>query len=170
MDLFLDTIFTFLSVKTKINKNRLNSINLKKLLTATRLSMWLNYFECDAIRTVFQLFWKLHSHNSVLRRFYRKPGKTWKTKTWKSWETFVFRFLLFFQILWNPIFCMFFFIFISDDVITFSVISVVSAFPAISKFSFWQNFLALSHNIKFYWNFVNRTFFYDCFNSFSINS
>ena len=93
----MDTIFTFLSVKTKINKNRLNSINLKKLLTATRLSMWLNYFECDAIRTVFQLFWKLHSHNSVLRSFYRKPGKAWKTKTWKSWETFVFRFLLFFK-------------------------------------------------------------------------
>ena len=132
----MDTIFTFLSVKAKINKNRLNSINLKKLLTATRLSMWLNYFECDAIRTVFQLFWKLHSHNSVLRRFYRKPAKTWKRKPGSHGKPLFSDFCFFFQILWNPIFCMFFFIFISDDVITFSVISVVSAFPVISKFSF----------------------------------
>ena len=156
----MDTIFTFLSVKTKINKNRLNSINLKKLLTATRLSMWLNYFE---------LFWII-IFNSVLRRFYRKPGKTWKRKPGSHGKPLFSDFCFFLKILWNPIFCMFFFIFISDDVITFSVISVVSAFPVISKFSFWQNFFALSHNIKFCWNFVNRKFFYDCFNSFSINS
>ena len=55
MDLFFDNYFNFLGVKTKINKNLLNLINLdglealKRQTPGTRLEIWLNNFEFDMI-------------------------------------------------------------------------------------------------------------------------
>ena len=55
MDLFFDNYFNFLGVKTKINKNLLNLINLdglealKRQTPGTRLEIWLNNFEFDVI-------------------------------------------------------------------------------------------------------------------------
>ena len=55
MDLFFDHYFNFLGVKTTINKNLLNLINLdglealKRQTPGTRLEIWLNNFEFDVI-------------------------------------------------------------------------------------------------------------------------
>ena len=75
MNLFFDHYFNFLSAKTKINKNELNLINLDGLEALERqspgiwLGIWVNHFEVDVIWRASQLFFKLHSHNSVLWRF-----------------------------------------------------------------------------------------------------
>ena len=55
MDQFFDHYFNFLGVKTTINKNLLNLINLdglgalKRQAPGTRLEIWLNNFEFDVI-------------------------------------------------------------------------------------------------------------------------
>ena len=77
-DLFFDLYFSFLSVKTKINKKnnkRLNLINLegsdalKRQKYDTWIAMWLNHFEHDVIWTVFKGLLELHSYISVFWGF-----------------------------------------------------------------------------------------------------
>ena len=64
-DLFFDSYFNFLSVKTEI-KNGLNLINLedsealKRHILAPWLAMWLIHFEFDVNLAVFQLLMMLH--------------------------------------------------------------------------------------------------------------
>ena len=107
VDLFFDLYFNFLSIKTEINKKnnkRLNLINLegsdalKKQKYETWTTMWLNRFENNVIWTVFKLFFKLHSHITVLWRFCRISvisefsflGIGLKTKTRKSRKISIF--------------------------------------------------------------------------------
>ena len=109
MSLFFDHYFSFLSGKTKINKNVLNFINLDGLeaferqTPGTWLEIWVNYFEFDVIWRASQLFLKLHSHNLVLWRFcsisviseFSYLGIALKTKTRKSRKFFIFGSIMF---------------------------------------------------------------------------
>ena len=76
MDLFLDYFNNFLSVKTEINENGFNFINLEtpnaliKQIPAIWLAMWLNHFEFDVIWTALQLvFEATFSYSSVIAFF-----------------------------------------------------------------------------------------------------
>ena len=107
VDLFFNLYFSFLSVKTKINKKnnkRLNWIDLegsdalKRQKYDTQIAMWLNHFEIDVVWTAFKEFLKLHSHISVFWDFswisviseFSFLGIGLKTKTRKSQKIFFF--------------------------------------------------------------------------------
>ena len=73
LDLFLDYFNNFLSVKTEVNKNGFNFINLEtpnalvKQIPAIWLAMWLTHFKFDVIWTALQLvFEATFSHSSVI--------------------------------------------------------------------------------------------------------
>ena len=109
MNVFFNHYFNFLSVKTKINKNVLSLINLegfeafKRQAPDTWLEICVNHFDFDVIWRESQLVLKLHSHNSVLRRFYSISvlsefsylGTGLKTKTRKSRKIFLFGSIMF---------------------------------------------------------------------------
>ena len=109
MNVFFNHYFKFLSAKTKINKNVLNLINLdgfeafKRQAPDTWLEICVNHFDFDVIWRESQLVLKLHSHNSVLRRFYSISvlseflylGTGLKTKTRKSRKIFLFWSIMF---------------------------------------------------------------------------
>ena len=67
LDLCFEHYFNFLSMKTDINKNRLNllysegSKAFTTQLAAAWLAMWLDHFETVVIWTVFKEFLKLHN-------------------------------------------------------------------------------------------------------------
>ena len=87
-----------------MNKNMLNLINVDGLETFKRqkydtwIAMWLNHLVNDVIWAAFQLFLKLHFHNTVLWHFCRISeiseflflGIGLKTKTRKTWKTSLF--------------------------------------------------------------------------------
>ena len=104
MDLFFDHYFKFLRTKSEVYKSNFNLINLDGLEAPKRqihdilLEIWLNHIEIYVVWRTFELLLKLHSHISVSRRFCRISvismfsflGIGRKTKTWKSWEIFIF--------------------------------------------------------------------------------
>ena len=76
VDLCFDHYFNCLSVKTDINKNRLNliysegSIAFKTQVAAAWLAMWLNHCNFDVIWTIFLGFLKLRTHVLDFRSFW----------------------------------------------------------------------------------------------------
>ena len=113
VNLCFDHYFNCFSVKTDINKNRLNSIYsegseaFNTQLAAAWLAMWLDHFEIDVVWTVFKEFLKLHTHISVFWSFWWISGISkfsflgigLKTKTRKSRKIFIFWFITF-QCMW----------------------------------------------------------------------
>ena len=126
MNLFFNHYFNFLSVKTEINKNVFNLINLdgfeafKRQTPGTWLEICVNHFEFDVIWRTSQLLLKLHSHNSVLWRFcnisvlpeFSYLGVGLKIKTQKSRKIFILV-GFFSQTLSNLLLCFSFFIFMA---------------------------------------------------------
>ena len=107
---FSISISNFWVLKLKQEKQRkTHLINLegsdalKRQKYDTWIAMWLNHFENDVIWTAFQLFLKLRSHITVLWHFCRISviskfsflGIGLKTKTRKSWKTFIFGSIMF---------------------------------------------------------------------------